>query len=106
MGLIDKIRKKEEAQKKHLQPNSEEDLFLNKEDLKYLLTLIKDSTFQGREIEIIYNYPGGCHRYQPPQLPALWLPSQSIQESLLRPGTTSPRRITPEWNGEWNHAFS
>tara|TARA_R110000744_G_scaffold239213_1_gene356614 strand:- start:973 stop:1227 length:255 start_codon:yes stop_codon:yes gene_type:complete len=55
MGLIDKIRKKEEAQKKHLQPNSEEDLFLNKEDLKYLLTLIKDSTFQGREIEIIYN---------------------------------------------------
>ena len=48
MGLIDKIRKKEEAQKKQLQPNREE-------DLRYLLTLIKDSTFQGREIEIIYN---------------------------------------------------
>tara|TARA_R110000796_G_scaffold56243_1_gene130500 strand:+ start:540 stop:794 length:255 start_codon:yes stop_codon:yes gene_type:complete len=55
MGLIDKIRKKEEAQKKQLQPNPEEDLFLNKEDLRYLLTLIKDSTFQGREIETIYN---------------------------------------------------
>jgi len=36
-------------------PSTEEDLLLNKEELKYLLTLIKDSTFQGKDIETIYN---------------------------------------------------
>jgi hypothetical protein len=33
----------------------EEDLFLNKEELKYLLSLIKNSSFQGKDIEILYN---------------------------------------------------
>ena len=36
-------------------PNIEEDLLLNKEELKYLLTLIKNSSFQGKDIEILYN---------------------------------------------------
>ena len=33
----------------------EEDLVLNKEELKYLLSLIKNSSFQGKDIEILYN---------------------------------------------------
>ena len=56
MGLIDKIKKQEAAtQVASSDPTQEEDLLLNKEELKYLLTLIKKSKFKGREIEIIYN---------------------------------------------------
>jgi len=56
MGLIDKIREKE-ATSKVASPNQtqEEDLLLNKEELKYLLTLIKKSQFKGSEVELIYN---------------------------------------------------
>lgn len=36
-------------------PLFEEDLVLNKEELKYLLSLIKNSSFQGKDIEILYN---------------------------------------------------
>ena len=35
--------------------HEEEDLLLNREELKYLLTLIKNSSFQGKDIEILYN---------------------------------------------------
>ena len=56
MGLIDKIKEKE-ATTKVASPNQlqEEDLLLNKEELKYLLTLIKKSQFKGKEVELIYN---------------------------------------------------
>jgi len=56
MGLIDKINRKEAADKvASVNPSIEEDLLLNKEELKYLLSLIKTSTFQGKDIETIYN---------------------------------------------------
>jgi len=56
MGLIDKIREKE-ATSGVASPNQpqDEDLLLNKEELKYLLTLIKKSQFKGEEVELIYN---------------------------------------------------
>ena len=42
MGLIDKIKKNEAAQKvASNNSNKEEDLLINKEELKYLLSLIK-----------------------------------------------------------------
>ncbi len=56
MGLIDKMKKNEAAPKAaSSNSNKEEDLLLNKEELKYLLSLIKDSSFPGKDIEIIYN---------------------------------------------------
>ena len=56
MGLIDKIKKNEAAQKAASNnSNKEEDLLINKEELKYLLSLIKNSSFPGKDIEIIYN---------------------------------------------------
>ena len=56
MGLIDKIKKNEAAQKvASNNSNKEEDLLINKEELKYLLSLIKNSSFPGKDIEIIYN---------------------------------------------------
>ena len=56
MGLIDKINKKEAALKAASNnSNKEEDLLINKEELKYLLSLIKNSSFPGKDIEIIYN---------------------------------------------------
>tara|TARA_R110001632_G_scaffold123635_2_gene236362 strand:- start:1043 stop:1300 length:258 start_codon:yes stop_codon:yes gene_type:complete len=56
MGLIDKINKNEAALKAASNnSNKEEDLLLNKEELKYLLSLIKNSSFSGKDIEIIYN---------------------------------------------------
>ena len=56
MGLIDKIKKNEAALKAASnKSNKEEDLLINKEELKYLLSLIKNSSFPGKDIEIIYN---------------------------------------------------
>jgi hypothetical protein len=50
---------KEDSRKIAQNPSSipvvEEDLLLNKEELKYLLSLIKNSSFPGKDIEIIYN---------------------------------------------------
>ena len=50
---------KEDSRKTAQNPSStpvvEEDLLLSKEELKYLLTLIKNSSFQGKDIETIYN---------------------------------------------------
>jgi hypothetical protein len=50
---------KEDSRKTTQNPSStpviEEDLLLSKEELKYLLTLIKNSSFQGKDIEILYN---------------------------------------------------
>jgi len=55
MGLIDKINKSEAAQKAASTNSSKEDLPLSKEELKYLLSLIKNSNFPGKDVEIIYN---------------------------------------------------
>ena len=33
----------------------EEDLLLNRDELRLILTIIKDSTFKGNQIEVIYN---------------------------------------------------
>jgi len=56
MGLIDKIREKEATSKvASYDQTQEEDLLLNKEELKYLLNLIKKSQFKGNEVELIYN---------------------------------------------------
>lgn len=37
------------------QASSTEDLLLNKKDLEFLLGLVKNSTFKGEQIELIYN---------------------------------------------------
>ena len=56
MGLIDKIKQNEISKKiASNNSNKEEDLLINKEELKYLLSLIKNSSFPGKDIEIIYN---------------------------------------------------
>ena len=55
MGLIDKINKKEAAQRAASTNSPKEDLPLSKEELKYLLSLIKNSNFPGKDIEVIYN---------------------------------------------------
>ena len=62
MGLIDKLRKREAAQKaassKKSQPkvkNTIEDLSLNEEETKVLLHLIKNSNFKGDSVELVYN---------------------------------------------------
>ena len=50
------LQVKEDSRKLAQNPSqSEEDLLLNQDELKYLLRLIKDSTFQGKDIETIYN---------------------------------------------------
>ena len=50
------LQVKEDSRKPAQNPSqSEEDLLLNQEELKYLLSLIKDSTFKGKDIETIYN---------------------------------------------------
>tara|TARA_R110000803_G_scaffold40075_3_gene86310 strand:+ start:270 stop:482 length:213 start_codon:yes stop_codon:yes gene_type:complete len=55
MGLLDKLQGKEAAKKAASIDSSKEDLHLNKEELKYLLLLIKNSQFPGKDVEIIYN---------------------------------------------------
>ena len=37
------------------QSSTTEDLLLNKKDLEFLLSLVKNSTFKGEQIELIYN---------------------------------------------------
>ena len=64
MGLIDKLRDKEAAQKaasstskkmKQVKQTSNEDLSLNAEETKVLLHLIKNSNFKGDSVELVYN---------------------------------------------------
>ena len=62
MGLIDKIKSKEAAQKaaslsksSSKKKNVNEDLSLNEEETKILLHLIKNSNFKGDSVELVYN---------------------------------------------------
>jgi len=64
MGLIDKLRDKEAAQKaasstskkrKQVKQTSNEDLSLSAEETKILLHLIKNSNFKGDSVELVYN---------------------------------------------------
>ena len=62
MGLIDKLRDKEAAQKAASSTSSKptkskdlEDLSLNAEETKVLLHLIKNSNFKGDSVELVYN---------------------------------------------------
>ena len=60
MGLIDKLKNREAAQKaassnKAKRKTSNEDLSLNEEETKVLLHLIKNSNFKGDSVELVYN---------------------------------------------------
>ena len=62
MGLIDKLKNREAAQKaasfnktKRKVKTSNEDLSLNEEETKILLHLIKNSNFKGDSVELVYN---------------------------------------------------
>jgi hypothetical protein len=62
MGLIDKLKSREAAQKaassnktKRKVKTSNEDLSLNEEETKILLHLIKNSNFKGDSVELVYN---------------------------------------------------
>tara|TARA_Y100000004_G_scaffold93646_1_gene104870 strand:- start:885 stop:1121 length:237 start_codon:yes stop_codon:yes gene_type:complete len=60
MGLIDKLKNREAAQKAALsnktkRKTSNEDLSLNEEETKVLLHLIKNSSFKGDSVELVYN---------------------------------------------------
>ena len=62
MGLIDKLKSKEAAQKAasldkpiSKKKNVNEDLSLNEEETKILLHLIKNSNFKGDSVELVYN---------------------------------------------------
>ena len=63
MGLIDKLRDKEAAQKAASSTSkkttrkktSNEDLSLNAEETKVLLHLIKNSNFKGDSVELVYS---------------------------------------------------
>jgi len=62
MGLIDKLKNREAAQKaassnktKSKVKTSNEDLSLNEEETKILLHLIKNSNFKGDSVELVYN---------------------------------------------------
>jgi len=62
MGLIDKLKSKEAAQKAaslgkstSKKKNVNEDLSLNEEETKVLLHLIKNSNFKGDSVELVYN---------------------------------------------------
>ena len=60
MGLIDKLKNREAAQKAALSnkakhKTSNKDLSLNEEETKVLLHLIKNSNFKGDSVELIYN---------------------------------------------------
>ena len=51
------IKIKEDSRKptKNLSSSNTEDLFLGREEVKFLLSLIKDSEFKGKDIELVYN---------------------------------------------------
>ena len=62
MGLIDKLKNREAAQKAALSnkakrkvKTSNEDLSLSEEETKILLHLIKNSNFKGDSVELVYN---------------------------------------------------
>ena len=56
MGLIDKINKNnQEKLIKEIPKNDIEDILLNNDELTFMLKIIKDSTFKGEQIEVIYN---------------------------------------------------
>lgn len=56
MGLIDKINQKSKEKLIESLPEEKiEDLLLNRDELRLILTIIKDSTFKGNQIEVIYN---------------------------------------------------
>ena len=56
MGLIDKINQSnKEKLIENLPEEKIEDLLLNRDELRLILTIIKDSTFKGNQIEVIYN---------------------------------------------------
>ena len=60
MGLIDKLKNREAAQKAASSSNtklktSNKDLSLNEEETKVLLHLIKNSNFKGDSVELVYN---------------------------------------------------
>jgi hypothetical protein len=56
MGLIDKINQKNKEKLIESLPEEKiEDLLLNRDELRLILTIIKDSTFKGNQIEVIYN---------------------------------------------------
>ena len=62
MGLIDKLKNREAAQKaassnqtKRKIKNTIEGLSLNEEETKVLLHLIKNSNFKGDSVELVYN---------------------------------------------------
>ena len=62
MGLIDKLKSREAAQKAALSnkakrkvKTSNEDLSLSEEETKILLHLIKNSNFKGDSVELVYN---------------------------------------------------
>ena len=56
MGLIDKINKNnQEKLIKEIPKNDIEDILLNNDELTLMLKIIKDSTFKGEQIEVIYN---------------------------------------------------
>ena len=56
MGLIDKINQSnKEKLIENLPEEKIEDLLLNANELKLILTIIRDSNFTGNQIEVIYN---------------------------------------------------
>lgn len=58
MGFSAKnITVKEDSRKstKNLSSSDTEDLLLGREEVKFLLSLIKDSDFKGKDIELVYN---------------------------------------------------
>ena len=55
MGLLDKIQGKEAAKKALAKSSSNEELSLSAEETKILLHLIKNSSFKGDSVELVYN---------------------------------------------------
>lgn len=53
MGLIDKINQQKGIQPQNIVTSAPEQL--NAQELEFLLSLIKQSTFKGEAVEIIYN---------------------------------------------------
>ena len=53
MGLIDKINQQKGIQPQNIATSAPEQL--NVQELEFLLSLIKQSTFKGEAVEIIYN---------------------------------------------------
>ena len=54
MGFKANSLQVKEDTRKYSKPQTE-DLLLNKDDLEFLLGLVKNSTFKGEQIEMIYN---------------------------------------------------